>query len=166
MRSYVFMLPVAVICAIPASAQVRTTTTTSTTTSVGATRPTTSIEDPNILNAVTAAAIRYGKLALSTRAHPGANYLPDGTFARVESFSRFVVKGGLIVGRVKLNGEVTPIESIRLDVGVLKLSPEKTPGMTQTEMILPDGNYKTEDGRTTLTLTGGKPTRFVLPGTT
>jgi hypothetical protein len=127
-----------------------------------------SIDNPDIRTAVTAVAIRYGKLAMTSAAHPAPAYLPTAVFKNPNGVS-IIVQDGLITKLTLTGGHVfavtstrlTPEGSIRL-IGVqtgLSAAPEQA-------LSLADGTYTSIDGKNSLTIVSGRPSRFVLPGST
>ena len=128
-----------------------------------------SIDNPDIKTAVTAVAIRYGKLAMSTTAVPGPAYLPTTVYKAPNGVS-FVVQDGLITKLTPPGGGNVVVTSIRLtSEGVLQLlgaqSGRTAPSPGQL-FSLGDGTYTSIDGKSSLTITSGRPSRFVLPGST
>jgi hypothetical protein len=128
-----------------------------------------SIEDPNIKNAVIAVAIRYDKLGLASEARPGVNYLPSGVYAN-KSGVKFAVENGRITKLTRPGSPTVLVESIRLtEQGVLQLigtPADRGLSAAGETLVLPLGTYVIVGGGSSLTITDGRPSRFILPGTT
>jgi hypothetical protein len=134
--------------------------------------PTTS--DSDAKSAVTAYAIRYNKLAMSSLAQPGANYIPPGTYKDDKGHVITVVEGRFTL--VKVNSavtvavettELTPERQLQL-LGRVATTTSITPTGTTSSTAgksfpFPAGSYRSEDGKSTFTVVDGRPTKFTFP---
>ena len=122
--------------------------------------PDTTTKDPSTQNVVTGFSIRSGKLAVSSAANPGPVFLPDGTYANAAN-TIIVVVDGLITRIQESWGGIIEVASIRLNRqrGV-RLIPSTNALMTVSDLPLPSGRFKTEDGKNSFTIVAGRPTEF------
>ncbi|MEO5904045.1 MAG: hypothetical protein ABIQ55_08550 [Gemmatimonadaceae bacterium] len=124
--------------------------------------------DPVVLDsstqvAVTTFSVRSGKIALASAANPGPVYLPDGTYTN-ESSTIIVVLDGKIARLQTSTGEIKEISSVRMNrQNVILLTPSTNALMQVTDIRLPSGTFKSEDGRNSMSVLGGRPTGFTLP---
>lgn len=113
-------------------------------------------------NAVTEYAIRSGKLMLSSRANPKPTALPDGVYTN-QSDLTIAILGGKVTRIRESTGEITEFASMRLNRDrLVKLTPATNALMAVTDVTLPSGTFKSEDGRSALTVVFGRPTAFSL----
>lgn len=125
--------------------------------------PDTATGDPH---AVSAYSIRSGKLMLSSRANPKPAVLPDGAYTN-ESDLIIVVLDGRVTRLQESTDRITEIASMRLNKHrLVTLMPSTNALMAVSEVTLPSGTFKTEDGRSSVTIVFGRPTAFTLPGGT
>jgi len=123
--------------------------------------PDTAAEDPD---AVTAYAVRSGKLMLSSRANPKPAPIPDGTYKN-QSDLIIVILGGRVTRIQESTDRITEIASMRLNrQKLVTLMPSTNALMAVNELILPSGTFASDDGRTSFTIVFGRPTAFRLPG--
>jgi hypothetical protein len=119
--------------------------------------------DPATKNVVTKFSVRSGKIALSSAANPGPVYMPDGTYTN-ESGTIIVILNGSITRLQQSTDEIVEIASLRLNrQDMIRLTPSTNALMAVTDMPLPSGTYKAEDGRASVTFLSGRPTAFTLP---
>ena len=124
----------------------------------------TAVQDTAARNVVTAFAIKSGKLALSSAAHPKPVSLPDGTYTN-QAGVILVVVDGKIARIQESTGGVTEVSSIRLNrQRIIRVMPSTTALMTVSDMPLPSGTFTSEDGRSSFTIVYGRPKAFTLPG--
>jgi hypothetical protein len=122
--------------------------------------PDTTIKDPATQNVVTGFSIRSGKLALSSAANPGPVFLPDGTYTNGGN-TVIVVVNALITRIQESWGAIIEVGSIRINRqrGV-RLIPSTNALMTVSDLPLPSGRFKSEDGKNSFTIVAGRPTEF------
>jgi|SRR5689334_4100903 hypothetical protein len=114
---------------------------------------------------VTAFAIKSGRLALTSTAHPGANYLPDGPYTN-EGGTKIVFVDGSLVRVERTSGSITDIMTMRTNrQKMVILTPATNALMQVADMNLPSGTFRSEDGRTLISVMSGKPVAFVLAPT-
>ena len=120
-------------------------------------------EDPH---AVTAYAVRSGKLMLSSKANPKPTVLPDGTYTNQADLIIAIVNGR--VTRVQeTTDRITEIASMRLNRNrLVVLTPSTKALMAVNELMLPSGTFTSEDGHSSITIVSGRPTAFTLSGGT
>lgn len=119
--------------------------------------------DSSTQNVVTTFSVKSGKIALSSAANPKAAFLPDGTYTN-ESGTIIVILDGVIVRIQRDSGEATEISSVRVNRDrVIMLTPSTNALMQVTDIRLPSGTFKSEDGRSSITVVVGRPTAFKLP---
>lgn len=119
--------------------------------------------DSSAQNAVTTYSVKSGKIALSSTANPKAAFLPDGTYTN-ESGTIIVILDGVIVRIQRDSGEITEISSVRVNRDrVIMLTPSTNALMQVADIRLPSGTFKSEDGRSSITVVVGRPTAFTLP---
>jgi hypothetical protein len=117
-------------------------------------------EDPN---AVTAYSIRSGKLMLSSKAHPKPVALPDGAYTN-QSDLIIVIVNGRVTRLQESTDKITEIASMRLNrQRVVTLTPSTNALMAVGEFMLPSGTFKSDDGKSSVTIVIGRPTAFTLP---
>ena len=117
-------------------------------------------EDPN---AVTAYSIRSGKLMLSSKAHPKPVTLPDGAYTN-QSDLIIVIVNGRVTRLQESTDKITEIASMRLNrQRVVTLTPSTNALMAVGEFMLPSGTFKSDDGKSSVTIVIGRPTAFMLP---
>ena len=115
-------------------------------------------------NAVTAYAIRSGKLMLSSKANPKPVALPDGVYKN-QSDLVLAILNGRVTRLGESTGELTEIASMRLNKDrLVKLTPSTNALMTVTDITLPSGTFTSEDGRSSVKIVFGRPTEFTIPG--
>lgn len=124
--------------------------------------------DSSTRNVVTAFSVRSGKIALSSAANPGPAYLPDGTYTN-ENNTIIVILDGRIARIQTSSGAITEISSVRVNRlhGIL-LTPSTNALMAVSDITLPSGTFKSEDGASSVTVVAGRPNAFtlsVLPNT-
>ena len=119
--------------------------------------------DSSTQNVVTTFSVKSGKITLSSAANPKAAFLPDGTYTN-ESGTIIVILDGVIVRIQRDSGEATEISSVRMNRDrVIMLTPSTNALMQVTDIRLPSGTFKSEDGRSSITVVVGRPTAFKLP---
>lgn len=119
--------------------------------------------DSSTQNVVTEFSVRSGKIALSSAANPGPAYLPDGTYTS-ENNTIIVILEGRIVRLQRSTGEITEISSVRVNrLHGIMLTPSTNALMAVSDFTLPSGTFKSEDGRSSITVVAGRPTAFTLP---
>lgn len=124
--------------------------------------PDTTVQDPN---AVTAFAVRSGKLMLSSAANPKPTTLPDGAYTN-DSELIIVFVDGRVTRVQESTDKITEIGSMRVSRQQrVTLTPSTSALMAVTEFTLPSGLFKSADGRSTVTIVNGKPIAFTLGGT-
>lgn len=115
-------------------------------------------------NVVTAYAVKSGKIALSSAANPKPVFLPDGTYTN-ESGTILVILEGVLTRLQQSTGEITEINSVRKTrQDVIVLTPSTNALMQVTDIKLPSGTFRSEDGRSSITVVAGRPTAFTIPG--
>jgi hypothetical protein len=115
-------------------------------------------------NAVTAYAIRSGKLMLSSRTNPEPVSLPDGTYKN-QSDLIVVIMNGRVTRIQETTDRITEISSMRLNrQKLVTLMPSTNALMAVNELLLPSGTFTSEDGKTSFTIVFGRPTAFTLSG--
>ena len=113
-------------------------------------------------NVVTSFSVKSGKIVLSSAANPGKSYLPDGTYSTDEG-AVLVIVDGRISRFQRASGEMVEISNVRLTrLGLLALTPSTNALMAVSDFNLPSGTYKSEDGRSSLSVVAGRPTAFIL----
>jgi hypothetical protein len=124
----------------------------------------TAVADSTTQNAVTKYSIKSGKLALSSAAHPGLTFLPDGTYTNQADLI-IVILDGHITRIQDGSGPITEINSIRLTrQQAVALMPATSGLMAVREIPLPSGTFTSADGKNSFTIVYGKPTEFTLGG--
>ncbi|MEO8193517.1 MAG: hypothetical protein ABI681_06675 [Gemmatimonadales bacterium] len=124
--------------------------------------PDTTIGDPSTRNVVTYS-VRSGKLALSSAADPGPAYMPDGTYTN-DANMIIVIVDGRITRIQGSSGEITEISSVRLGrQRAIALTPATNALMAVSDITLPSGTFKSDDGRASFRVVAGRPTAFTLP---
>ena len=118
------------------------------------------------VNAVTAYAIRSGKLVLSSKANPKPTPIPDGTYTNQADLI-LVILDGRVTRVQESTDRITEIASMRLNrEKLVRLTPSTNALMAVGEMPFPSGTFKSADGLTSFTMVYGRPTEFILaPGT-
>lgn len=115
-------------------------------------------------NVVTSFSVKSGKIVLSSAANPGKSYLPDATYSTDEG-AILVIVDGRISRFQRASGEMVDISNVRLTrLGLIALTPSTNALMAVSDFNLPSGRYKSEDGRSSLTVIAGRPTAFTIPG--
>lgn len=123
--------------------------------------PDTAAGDPN---AVTAYAIRSGRLMLSSKANPKPVSLPDGVYKN-QSDLVLAILDGRVTRLGESTGEITEVASMRLNKDrLVKLTPSTNALMTVTDITLPSGTFTSEDGRSSVKIVFGRPMAFTVPG--
>jgi hypothetical protein len=118
--------------------------------------------DSSTRNVVTAFSVRSGKIALSSAANPGPASLPDGTYTN-ENNTIIVILDGRIVRIQTSSGAITEISSARVTrLHGIMLTPSTNALMAVSEITLPSGTFKSEDGASSVTVVAGRPTAFTL----
>lgn len=118
--------------------------------------------DSAMRNVVTAFSVKSGKLVLSSAANPGKSYLPDGTYS-TEDGAILAIVDGRISRFQRATGEIVEISNVRVTrLGLVALTPSTNALMAVSDFNLPSGTYKSEDGKSSLTVVAGRPTAFVL----
>ena len=131
------------------------------TASVGA-PPDSAVMDSAKQNEVSAYSIRSGKLALSSVANPGPVNIPDGTYAN-EAGLILVIVGGRFTRMQEPTGGITEIASIRLSrQRLVRMLPSTNALNAVSELPLPSGTFKSEDGKSFFTIVFGRPTAFTV----
>lgn len=121
--------------------------------------PDTTTGDPN---AVTVYAIRSGKLMLSSKANPKPVAMPDGVYTN-QSELTIAILGGRVTRIRESTGEITEFAAMRLNRDrLVKLTPATNALMAVTDVTLPSGTFKSEDGRSSVTVVFGRPTAFII----
>ena len=121
------------------------------------------VPDSIARNTVTAYSVKSGKIALSSAANPGPAYLPDGTY-KDEGNTIIVIVDGRIVRVQPESGESTDISSVRMSrKNIIMLTPSTNALMAVTDIALPSGTFKIEDGSASFTVMAGRPTAFTIP---
>lgn len=114
-------------------------------------------------NVVTTFSIRSGRLQLSSAAHPKPVRLPDGTYTD-DINTVIVIVDGAISRIQSSSGTITDISSTRLSrQRVVMLMPSTNALMAVTEITLPSGLFKSDDGKSSLTIMAGRPVAFTIP---
>jgi hypothetical protein len=115
-------------------------------------------------NAVTTFAIKSGKLLLSSKANPKPAAMPDGAYTN-QSGLIIVILGGRVTRIQESTDKIIEIASMRLNrQRLIALMPSTNALMAVNELMLPSGTFKSEDGRSSITVVFGRPTEFTLPG--
>ena len=115
-------------------------------------------------NAVKEYSIRSGKLMLKSVAAPKPVTLPDGVYTN-QSDVTIAILDGKVTRIRESTGEITEIASMRLNRDrLVKLTPATNALMAVTEVTLPSGTFKSEDGRNSVTIVYGRPTAFTIQG--
>lgn len=119
--------------------------------------------DSAMRNVVTSFSVKSGKLVLSSAANPGKSNLPDGTYTSDDA-SIMVIVDGRITRFQRGSGEIVEIQNVRVTrLGLISLTPSTNALMAVSDFNLPSGTYKSEDGRSSLTVVVGRPTMFIIP---
>ena len=125
--------------------------------------PDTAATDPD---SVTAYSIRSGKLLLSSKANPKPTTLPDGTYTN-QSDLILVIVNGKVTRMQESTGQITEIASMQLNrQRLVRLTPSTNALMAVGDLPLPSGTFRTEDGKSSVTIVFGRPTAFTLSGGT
>lgn len=115
--------------------------------------------DPAARNIVTSYSVKSGKLMLSSASNPGPVQMPDGTYSN-ESGTVIVFLDGTIT-RVQRAERITEITNVRLNrQKTVLLTPSTNALMSVSDMNLPSGTFKTEDGKYWLRVVIGRPAEF------
>jgi hypothetical protein len=113
--------------------------------------------------AVTAFAVKSGKIALSSATNPKPVFLPDGTYTN-EGGTVLAIVDGVITKLERDGGEATFIESVRMNrEKQIMLTPGTNALMQVTDMRLPSGTFRSADGKSSLSVIQGRPTAFTVP---
>jgi hypothetical protein len=124
--------------------------------------PDTTVQDSAALNAVKDFSIRSGKLVLSSAANPGPVHLPDGTYSD-ESNTAIVIRDGKIARIQQASGDLIEVSVVRLNRrGVITVTPYTNALMAVSDMPLPTGTFKSDDGVSSIRIVLGRPTAFTL----
>jgi hypothetical protein len=122
----------------------------------------TTVQDSAALNAVKDFSIRSGKLVLSSAANPGPVHLPDGTYSD-ESNTAIVIRDGKIARIQQASGDLIEVSVVRLNRrGVITVTPYTNALMAVSDMPLPTGTFKSDDGVSSIRIVLGRPTAFTL----
>jgi hypothetical protein len=120
------------------------------------------VQDSAALNAVKDFSIRSGKLVLSSAANPGPVYLPDGTYSD-ESNTAIVIRDGRIARIQQASGDLIEVSAVRLNRrGVITVTPSTNALMAVSDMPLPTGTFKSDDGVSSIRIVLGRPTAFTI----
>ena len=123
------------------------------------------VQDSASLNAVKDFSIRSGKLLLSSAANPGPVYLPDGTYSD-ESNTAIVIRDGRIARIQQASGDLIEVSAVRLNRlnrrGVITVTPSTNALMAVSDMPLPTGTFKSDDGVSSIRIVLGRPTAFTI----
>ena len=120
------------------------------------------VQDSASLNAVKDFSIRSGKLVLSSAANPGPVYLPDGTYSD-ESNTAIVIRDGRIARIQQASGDLIEVSAVRLNRrGVITVTPSTNALMAVSDMPLPTGTFKSDDGVSSIRIVLGRPTAFTI----
>ena len=120
------------------------------------------VQDSASLNAVKDFSIRSGKLVLSSAANPGPVYLPDGTYSD-ESNTAIVIRDGRIARIQQASGDLIEVSAVRLNRrGVITVTPSTNALMAVSDVPLPTGTFKSDDGVSSISIVLGRPTAFTL----
>lgn len=116
------------------------------------------------LNTVTTFSVKSGRIALSSAANPGPVYLPDGAYTNDSNLIIVVLEGR--ISRIQTSVDaITEISSVRLSRNhVITLTPSTSALMAVTDITLPSGIFKSDDGATSFTIVAGRPIAFTLSG--
>ena len=118
--------------------------------------------DSASLNVVTTFSVKSGKIVLSSALHPQATYLPDGTYTN-DGGLIFVIADGVISRLQQPTGEIIPIASVRKSrQGLITLTPATDALMQVSDIKLPSGVFRSEDGKSSITVVVGRPTAFTI----
>lgn len=113
-------------------------------------------------HAVTAYALKSGRLLLSSKANPKPARMPDGAYANQDNVV-IVFLDGSVTRVQRSTGEITEIESMRLNRQQrVTLTPSTNALMAVSDLPLPSGTFTSEDGRSSVTFILGRPTEFTL----
>lgn len=124
--------------------------------------PDSTVQDSAALNAVKDFSIRSGKLVLSSAANPGPVHLPDGTYSD-ESNTAIVIRDGKIARIQQASGDLIEVSVVRLNRrGVITVTPYTNALMAVSDMPLPTGTFKSDDGVSSIRIVLGRPTAFTL----
>ena len=120
------------------------------------------VQDSASLNAVKDFSIRSGKLILSSAANPGPVHLPDGTYSD-ESNTAIVIRDGRIARIQQASGELIEVSAARVNRrGVITITPSTNALMAVSDVPLPTGTFKSDDGVSSISIVLGRPTAFTL----
>ena len=112
---------------------------------------------------VTAFSVRSGKIALTSAAKSEPVYVPDGTYTN-ENNTIIVILDGRMARIQTSAGEIKEISSVRTDrQNVIMLTPSTNALMQVTDIRLPSGMFKSNDGRSSIAVMAGRPIAFTLP---
>ena len=101
---------------------------------------------------------------LSSIAFPKRIALPDGVYTN-QSDVTIAILDGKVTRIRESTGEITEIASMRLNRDrLVKLMPATNALMAVTEVTLPSGTFKSEDGHNSVTIVYGRPTSFTIAG--
>lgn len=116
------------------------------------------------LNTVTTFSVKSGRIALSSAANPGPVYLPDGAYTNDSNLIIVILEGR--ISRIQTSVDaITEISSVRLSRNhIITLTPSTSALMAVTDIALPSGIFKSEDGATSFTIVAGRPIAFTLAG--
>lgn len=118
--------------------------------------------DSSTRNVVTAFSVRSGKIALSSVANPGPAYLPDGTYTN-ENNTIIVILDGRIARIQTSSGAITEISSVRVNrLHGIMVTPSTNALMAVSDITLPSGTFKSQDGASSVTVVAGRPSAFTL----
>lgn len=124
---------------------------------------TTAVANPN---GVTAYVIKSGRLMLSSKANPKPAWMPDGPYTNQDNLIIVFINGS-VTRVVRSTGEAIEIGSMRINRQQrVTLTPFTNALMAVSDLPLPSGTFKSEDGRSSVTIILGRPTEFTLPDTT
>src|SRR5512141_187337 len=124
--------------------------------------PDTTVQASAALNAVKNFSIHSGQLVLSSAANPGPVYLPDGTYTD-ESSTAIVIRDGRIARIQQASGDLIEVSAVRLNRrGVITVTPSTNALMAVSDMPLPTGTFKSDDGVSSIRIVLGRPTAFTI----
>ncbi|MEO5590776.1 MAG: hypothetical protein ABIS03_14440 [Gemmatimonadaceae bacterium] len=111
---------------------------------------------------VTAYAIKSGRLVLSSKANPTPTRMPDAAYTNQDGLV-IVFLDGSVTRVQRSTGEITEIDAMRLNRQQrITLLPSTNALMAVSDMALPSGTFRSEDGRSVVTFILGRPTEFSL----
>ncbi len=103
---------------------------------------------------------------LSSKTNPKPVSLPDGVYTNQSDLVLAILDGRVTRIRESTGG-ITEIAWMRLNKDrLMKLTPSTNALMTVTDVTLPSGTFKSEDGRSYVKIVFGLPTAFSLSGGT